>query len=179
MEQSTESHFEEIGATLITIEECRAQIACMLNELWHSRLPKIHWSNVVRNTHYVCYVFKYRQAIIGVGIWSSPVAQNRMKDGKTILELRRLALSDVCPKNTATRAISQMVKMIKIKFPEIKKLVSYQDTNVHLGTIYKAANWKVGGEVPLMEWSTEARKRSTLQSDASKIRWEYDLDEKR
>lgn len=161
----------------IIIEECRAQIACMLNELWHSRLPKIHWSNVVRNTHYVCYVFKYKQAIIGVGIWSSPVAQNRMKNGKKILELRRLALSDVCPKNTATFTISQMVKRIKTKFPELIKLISYQDKKVHIGTIYKAANWKNGGETQLMLWDGK-RKRNKVQSDADKIRWEYNLQTK-
>ena len=147
----------------------------MLNELWHSRLPKIHWSNVVRNTHYVCYVFKYKQAIIGVGIWSSPVAQNRMKDGKKILELRRLALSDVCPKNTATRTMSVMIKKIKKKFPELIKLVSYQDEDVHLGTIYKAGNWTQTGQTQLLDWNTKTRKRNRLQSDANKIRWEYKL----
>ena len=88
----------DISVKDIKIEETRAQIACMLNELWHSKLPMIHWSNVVRNTHYICYVFKYKQAIIGVAIWSSPVAANWFEDGKSILELRRLALSDVCPK---------------------------------------------------------------------------------
>ncbi len=159
----------------IVITETRAQIACMLNELWHSRLPKKHWSNVVRNTHYVCYVFTYKQAVIGVSIWSSPVAQNRFKDGKEILELRRLALSDVCPKNTATYVLSKMIKYIKTKFPEIKKLISYQDTKVHLGTIYKAANWKVGNETQFLLWNTENRKRNKEQSDASKIRWEYIL----
>lgn len=172
-EVNCEVELGEFSPKEVVVEECRAQIACMLNELWHSRLPKIHWSNVVRNTHYVCYAFKYRGAIIGVGIWSSPVAQNRMKNGRAILELRRLALSDVCPKNTATRVISCMVKMIKIKFPDIVKLVSYQDTDVHLGTIYKASNWTMGGEVPLMDWNTEGRNRSDLQSDSNKVRWEY------
>ena len=159
----------------IVIEETRAQIACMLNELWHSRLPKIHWSNVVRNTHYVCYVFKYKEAIIGVAIWSSPVAQNRMKNGKRILELRRLALSNVCPKNTASFVLSQMIKRIKKKFPEIIKLISYQDKDVHLGTIYKASNWKMAGQVSLLDWNTNKRKRNPLQSTADKIRWEYSL----
>ena len=159
----------------IVIEETRAQIACMLNELWHSRLPEIHWSNVVRNKKYVCYVFKYKQAIIGVGIWSSPVAANRFKNGDKILELRRLALSDVCPKNTATFTISQMIKRIKVKFPDLFKLVSYQDKQVHLGTIYKASNWTPASDVPLLDWNTKSRKRSTLQSDAGKVRWEYSL----
>lgn len=165
----------EILVTGIVIEECRAQVACMLNELWHSRLPVIHWSNVVRNTHYVCYVIKYKQAIIGVAIWSSPVAQNRMKDGKLILELRRLALSDVCPKNTATFTIAKMVKLIRAKFPELIRLVSYQDVSVHTGTIYKAANWKPSEQINFMEWTTTTRKRNVVQSDAGKVRWEYEL----
>ena len=97
----------------IVVESTRAQIACMLNELWHSKLPNIHWSNVVRNKHYICYAFKYKQAIIGVGIWSSPVAANRFKDGDKLLELRRLALSDVCPRNTASFVIATMIKDIK------------------------------------------------------------------
>ena len=121
----------EFSVKDIQIKEVRAQVACMLNELWHSRLPKIHWSNVVRNTHYVCYSFSYNQAIIGVGIWSSPVAQNRITDGKKILELRRLALSDFCIKNTATFVLAQMIKLIRKKFPELIKLVSYQDVDVH------------------------------------------------
>ena len=158
----------------IVIQQCRAEIACMLNQLWHSRLPIIHWSNVVRNTHYVCYVLKYKQAVIGVAIWSSPVAQNRMKDGKTILELRRLALSDVCPYNTASWAISKMIKQIKVKFPDIKKLVSYQDTTVHSGTIYKASNWTMDCVTEFQDWNNK-RKRNSMQSDSSKIRWSYDL----
>jgi len=170
--------FEISPKDIEIVPAIRAQVACMLNELWHSRLPDIHWSNVVRNTHYVCYAFKYREAIVGVGIWSSPVAQNRMKDGKKILELRRLALSDMCPFNTASFVISQMIKDIRVRFSEIVKLISYQDTNVHLGTIYKASNWVQGGQTPLMDWTTKSRKRSKLQSDASKIRWEYYLTQK-
>jgi hypothetical protein len=159
----------------IKIEETRAQIACMLNELWHSRLPDIHWSNVVRNKKYVCYVFKYKQAIVGTAIWSSPVAANRFKNGWNMLELRRMALSDVCPKNTATYTISQMIKQIKIKFPDLVKLVSYQDKEVHLGTIYKASNWVAATDVPLLDWNTSKRKRNNLQSTSAKVRWEYSL----
>lgn len=159
----------------IIIEETRAQIACMLNELWHSRLPKLHWSNVVRSKKYVCYAIKYKQAVIGAAIWSSPVAANRLKNGFDMLELRRLALSDVCPKNTATYVISQMVKNIKVKFPDLIKLISYQDKEVHLGTIYKASNWTAASDVRLLDWSHSKRKRNALQSTAPKVRWEYNI----
>ena len=166
----------EITVKEIEIQETRAQIACMLNELWHSKLPKIHWSNVVRNKHYVCYAIKYKQAIIGVAIWSSPVAANRFKDGDKLLELRRLALSDVCPRNTASFVISSMIKDIKVRFPELIRLVSYQDTEAHLGTICKASNWTAAPtQTSLLDWTTSKRKRSSLQSTADKVRWEYNL----
>ena len=166
----------EITVKEIEVQETRAQIACMLNELWHSKLPKIHWSNVVRNKHYVCYAIKYKQAIIGVAIWSSPVAANRFKDGDKLLELRRLALSDVCPRNTASFVISSMIKDIKVRFPELIRLVSYQDTEAHLGTIYKASNWTAAPtQTSLLDWTTSKRKRSSLQSTANKVRWEYNL----
>ena len=159
----------------IDVVETRAQIACMLNELWHSRLPNIHWSNVVRPGRYACYVFKYKEAIIGTGIWSRAVAGNRFKNENEILELRRLALSNVCPKNTATFVLSKMITLIKIKFPFIKRLISYQDTDVHHGTIYKAGNWKKVCDVPFINWDNKYRKRNKIQSNSKKIRWEYGL----
>jgi len=163
----------------LQIKECRAQVACMLNELWHSRLPVIHWSNVVRNTHYKCFAIYCGDAVVGVGIWSSPVAQNRFKDGKEMLELRRLAIANSAPPNTATKAISYMQNDIKKTMLDIKRLISYQDTSVHKGTIYKASNWKIGAETPYMEWTTKSRKRSKTQADSPKIRWEYNLEEHR
>lgn len=151
----------------------------MLNELWHSRLPKIHWSNVVRNTHYICYTIYCGDMVCGTGIWSSPVAQNRFANGRELLELRRLAIANNAPPNTATRAIALMQDDIKKAMPDIKKLISYQDTGVHKGTIYKASNWTIGAETPFIDWSTTKRKRSAIQSDASKIRWEYDIESRR
>src|SRR3990167_3910357 len=85
--------------------------ACELNKRWHSRLPIIDWSNVVRNTHYICFAITNGKECFGVGIWSSPVAQNRFKDGKRILELRRMALSSRCPKNTASRFLRIMISI--------------------------------------------------------------------
>jgi hypothetical protein len=105
----------------LNIEVINPRLACELNRLWHSRLPHIHWSNVVRNTHYVCFGAKYNCRRYAVGIWSSPVAQNRLKDGKHTLELRRLAISDDAPRNTASWMISRMVRIIAKMFPDMKK----------------------------------------------------------
>jgi len=159
----------------LKIEIIKPKFACELNEKWHSRLPKIHWSNVVRNTHYICFGAKYDGRWYAVGIWSSPVAQNRFKDGKQILELRRLAISRNAPKNTASRTIKVMISIIRQRFPDIKKLISYQDTEVHKGTIYKASNWKIGAETKGISWTTKNRRRNPEQTLAKKIRWEYHL----
>ena len=153
----------------------RAQTACQLNEQWHSRLPIIDWSNVVRNTHYVCYAAEWECEFYASAIWSSPVAQNRFKNGKQILELRRLAISPEAPRNTATRMLGWMRKDIASRFPDIALLISYQDTEVHLGTIYKADNWVAAAESEGLEWNTESRKRNKEQSLAVKVRWEYKL----
>ena len=159
----------------LKLVEIKAQTASMLNEKWHRVLPKIHWSCIVRNTHRVCYAICFNGEPIGVAIWSSPVAQNRFADGKTMLELRRLALSDKCPPMTASRVISIMVKLIRKKFPEITRLISYQDCNEHQGTIYKASGWTATTKTKLMDWTTKTRKRATLQSKADKVRWELIL----
>jgi hypothetical protein len=150
----------------------KAQLACDLNEKWHSRLPRIHWSNVVRSKYNVCFGATFENRFIASAIWSSPVARNY--DFNQVLELRRMALSDDCPKNTATRMISFMTKYIKKAFPDIALLISYQDTEVHKGTIYKASNWLPMNETKFASWS-KSRKRNKDQSTASKIRWEYQI----
>jgi hypothetical protein len=68
-----------------------------------------------------------------------------------------------------------MVKDIKKRFPDVTKLVSYQDTEVHTGTIYKAANWKLDTVSKFQDWSTEKRQRNALQSKADKIRWTLEI----
>ena len=158
--------------TELEVISIKPQLASRLNEIWHSRLPKIHWSNIVRNRNYVCYGAIKDGIYVACGIWSSPVNQNF--DIDTFLELRRLAISDYCPKNTATWMIAKMVKDIKTRLPKVKHLISYQDTEVHLGTIYKAANWRVDNVTKFSTWGN-SRVRSKDQSTADKIRWAYDL----
>ena len=160
----------------LVYEVIKAKLACELNDKWHSRLPYIHWSNVVRNTAYVCFGAKGGDGeYVAVGIWSSPVAQNRFKYGKQMLELRRMAISDGCPKNTATHMLRFMRRWIIANKPTIAMLISYQDTEVHKGTIYKADNWTEASLSQGLAWTTTTRKRNKEQSLAPKIRWEYKL----
>ncbi len=150
--------------------------AIQLNALWHSRLPKVIRGNIDRNRRKVCYVAEFANRYYACAIWSDPVAANRMDNGHLILELRRMAISDEAPKNTASNMLGWMKRDIKKRFPDLVKLVSYQDTEVHLGTIYKSAGWdQIAPATTNTEWNCPSRPRVASQSSAPKLRWEVSL----
>lgn len=144
--------------------------ACELNMVWHSRLPKIEPSNVFRNKDYCCYRAECDGVIYAVAIWSSPVARG-LNDGMT-LELRRFAIAQDAPKNTGSRVLSVMTRLIKASMPHISRLVSYQDVSVHTGTIYAAAGWQKAATRRAGEWSCVSRPRAATQANSPKVRWE-------
>ena len=159
----------------LVVRECKAQKACDLNAIWHSRFPRIDWSNVVRNKDYICYIAEKDAICYATAIWSSPIAGNRMKGASEILELRRMAIAPDAPRNTASRMLKLMRKDIRRRFPHIRKLISYQDTEVHSGTIYKASGWVAGAESKGVSWQCSSRNRNIDQSTAKKVRWEFKL----
>lgn len=147
--------------------------ACELNAEWHSRFPVIKWPNVVRNKRYVCFSAHDQHLIYAVAIWSSPIAANRLANGAQMLELRRMAIAEYSPKNTATFMLKRMRNWIFHNFEEIETLISYQDVEAHHGTIYKADNWVAVNMASFVDWSSSKRKRAEAQSTAPKIRWEF------
>ena len=163
------------SAKLLNLREIGVDYAMQKNELWHSRLPITSHSNMIRNAHKIFYGAEYKDHCFAVAMWTDPVAANRMSKDFVWLELRRLAIAPDSPKFTATWMIAKMIKNIKIKFPDVTKLVSYQDTEVHKGTIYAAANWKMDSITKFKDWTNTNRKRNQIQSKADKIRWVYEL----
>jgi len=162
---------------IVEIGVRRAQI---LNQQWHSRLPIYRTGSCLNAS--ICFGAIFENHFYAVAIWSTPVA--RLLPQKEWLELRRLAIAPTAPKNMASRMISIMVKVIKKKFPSVNKLISYQDTEVHLGTIYKASGWVIGKEHSGGTWyrpnshnkSGTPRKRPDLnKATGPKIRWEKTL----
>jgi hypothetical protein len=86
--------------------------------------------------------------IIGVVVYGPPVGASvsigispRVKRNE-VLELKRLWIEDGHGKNVESFVISQSFKLLRIKMPEIKMLVSYADpAQGHHGGIYQATNW--------------------------------------
>ncbi len=144
-----------------------------LNEKWHSRLPKIG------NSHFrVCFSAESGNEFYAVAAWSNPVA--RLLPQRTWLELRRFAISPEAPRFTASRMLGWMRREIKRTFPDVERLISYQDLEAHSGTIYKAAGWKQAENFKprargWIGWGTRPRKGRTNQAVAPRMRWELQV----
>lgn len=105
-----------------------------LNRVWHSRLPLIG-SSAGR----AYYGAEFQGRLYAVAMWSNPIA--RLLPQTTWLELRRFAIASDAPRNTASRMLGWMVRELRRRFPEVVRLISYQDSDAHTGTIYRASGW--------------------------------------
>lgn len=142
--------------------------ALALNDAWHSRLPKL-------TNPQGCFSFcaEFKGSCFAVAIWGHPVA--RAYNDKNFVELRRMAIVDEAPRFTATFMLGWMLRWLR-RETDYVRAISYQDTEVHQGTIYKASNWK-GTAVKGTPWDRPGhnRKRNSWNI-GDKVRWEYDLD---
>jgi len=82
----------------------------------------------------------------GMVLYALPPRQTAIRYGGATWELARLYITDDVPNNAETWLISKSVKHIKVNYPAVDFLVSYADPSAgHVGTIYRAANWKADG----------------------------------
>ena len=155
------------------------KLGAKLNAQWHSVLPSIP----VFHIQIAFGAFLPNGDCCGVSLWGRPVA--RTICGKGWLELRRMALSPQAPKNTASKMLGWMGREIPKLRPDINRFISYQDTEHHKGTIYRAAGWMpVDMKSSPVNWggasqtkTPPSRERKTKILKAPKIRWERKLRE--
>jgi hypothetical protein len=164
----------------LRFEPCPKRHAVALVRLWHSRLPECQsgpWTHAFRG-HIADRTYV-------VALWNSPSARCLPHGWR---ELRRMACAPDAPRNTASRFLAWMVRWFRQNEPHRERLISYQDTEVHSGTIYRAAGWlpawvtterirdRSGNRV-----GTKRKYRSNLNGigpdTVSKIRWEIELRE--
>lgn len=154
----------------LTIDRIPFEMAKDLNRRWHSRLPRLGGK-----FDCLCFGANYAGIVYAVGIWSHPVARLLPQD--TWLELRRLSTASDAPRNTCSRMLRIMEMIVRRDRPEVTTLVSYQDTEVHTGGIYRAAGWQENTPVHSeTKWVMPNRYRPPAQSEAVKVRWVKHLD---
>lgn len=153
----------------LVIHEIEFSNAKELNRLWHSRLPRLG-TGCIANQPFLCHGAEFEGVLYAVAIWSNPVARNLPQH--EWLELRRLAIAPDSPRNTASRMLGIMARMIRKSRPEVTRLVSYQDMEVHTGGIYRAAGWTATTMNQDGNWNRPNRSRPKAQSESPKQRWE-------
>jgi hypothetical protein len=144
--------------------------AIRLNEAWHSRMPAF------TSPPEKCKAIgaEYCGIYYAVSLWSDPVARRLNWTGR--YELRRLAIAPDAPRYTASRMLRVMRLLIAQKRHDVKILMSYQDKESHLGTIYRAAGWSPVSDSAIPEEGWRSRDgRHLAQSNADKVRWEFVL----
>ena len=167
------------SALQLQLTEIGMRRAQELNWKWHSMLPRTDLGNLLCGNTSVAYGAEFDGNYYAVGIWSQPIIR-AVCDGHTI-ELRRLAICQSAPRNTASRMLAVMCRLVKRKFPEMCKAVSYLAVDVHKGTIYKAAGWTPVGAIvkarPQRFSGVNKNTRATapLQTKSDKQRWEKRL----
>lgn len=89
----------------------------------------------------------YKGNIQGGAVVGKPRQENFYSNGKKrVMEIRRMACLDECPKNTESYFLGKLVWIFKKK-NLCDLIISYSDLSVgHIGTIYKAANFKLIGK---------------------------------
>ncbi len=104
-----------------------------------------HYAHGCHNGPSPCYgLFEKTGELIGVLMFATPCSENvraslfgkEYKDN--VIELHRLHILDVTPKNTESWFISQCLKRLIIDRPQTWGVISFSDlTQGHKGTIYR------------------------------------------
>lgn len=107
-----------------------------------------HYSHRIVNNSYVHLGVFFNGELIGClqfGYMLTPRAMKRIVAGTEIgeyLELNRMWLSDIAPKNTESHVISYAFKYIKRVCPMVKWVQSFADERCgRLGVVYQASNF--------------------------------------
>lgn len=176
-----DQHSPPQKASQLLVEPCPPWVACMMVRAYHSRLPRVQdgpWR--------VAFKAHYRETCFGAALWHNPSARGLPQ---TWLELRRLVVAPDAPHCTASRMLGVMARWFRKRpegFEDVERLISYQDVDVHTGTIYRAAGW-----IPAYFSKPRVRDRGKARvgtrrdyrkdsnglapAAAGKIRWELEL----
>lgn len=109
---------------------------------------KNHYTHGCHNAPNPCYGLFDNDKLIGVLMFAQPCSENvrssiwGKENKEKVIELHRLHILDITPRNTESWFISKCFKLLMYDKPEIRGIISFADsTEGHNGTIYKASNF--------------------------------------
>jgi len=111
-----------------------------------------HYSKGSHNGPSPCYGLFDDTKLIGVLMFATPCSENVRASlfgeeyKNSVVELHRLHILDVTPRNTETWFIAKCLKLLQKDRPQTLGVISFADsTEGHSGTIYKASNFIYAG----------------------------------
>jgi len=120
-----------------------------------------HYSGVVYNASFI-HLGIFAPSLLGVlqfGPAMNPASQASVvadTEQDAYLELNRMWLDDVLPRNSETRALSYAFKFIARKYPRIEWCQSFADERCwRFGVVYQAANFTYCGEHTSTFWELD------------------------
>jgi len=125
---------------------------CPLSQI-RDFIEQHHYSKSVRGvtpTH--CFRIDHEGQLVGAAIFGIPAMRETIRkyseDGRLkLVELRRLCFLDEAPRNTESKTIGIMCRILRNK--GVQRILSYADLNQgHVGTIYKATGFSLLGQTP-------------------------------
>lgn len=156
----------------LTIERIDLARARALNRLWHSILPSIDTGCIVKQP-YPCFAATHAGIIYSVAIWSNPIARHLPQH--SWLELRRMAIAPDAPRNTGSRMLAIMRRLLRNDYPHIERIISYASASVHTGAIYRADGWVEAARSRPDTWARPGRSRPESKQQDARIRYERTL----
>jgi len=125
-------------------------------------IKKNHYSNKFVNTSTVHLGVFIRDDLVGVlqyGVAMNPASGGSVVKGTSIneyLELNRMWLDDVAPRNSESKAISYSIKYIKRKLPLVGWIQSFADERCGgFGIVYQACSFSYYGEHSSIFWEID------------------------
>jgi adenine modification enzyme len=125
-------------------------------------IVKNHYSKKFYSATYIhlgVYINKKLVGILQYGYAMNPASCGSVVEDTEMdeyLELNRMWLDDIAPRNSESKAISCSIKYIKRKYPKIKWIQSFADERCgKFGIVYQAANFKYFGEHDATFWTLD------------------------
>ena len=128
----------------LQVFECELSVIQTLIERQHDS------HSVFGVTKEFCFGVHRGLEVVGAAIFGNPAGMGVLKkyseDGKfRTTELRRFVLTDECPRNSESRLLAVMLRMLKKR--GVQRVLSYADPSEgHTGVIYKATGFNLLGQ---------------------------------
>ena len=102
------------SALQLKISKCHVKHACKLNEMWHSRLPLLDWSSVVRH-RFTERVARHSMQRVVRGEQNQPNKNMSRESSKAIERAKRLAAMSPAEQRTALAAEKTGIKQMTLQ----------------------------------------------------------------